>query len=117
MKMILTAAMLMAVITTGLLNTGCEEEIAITSDRQARLVGNENLQLRKQLKARDQEVKNLTGQLDECREQVIAAAEGAEQFNTAIVEMLATESKKVETLTIENSQLKERIMQLEDQVR
>ena len=117
MKMILTAATLMAVITTGLLNTGCEDEIVITSDRQARLVGNENLQLRKQLKARDQEVKDLTGQLEKCKENLINASTGPEQLNTAIVEMLANESKKIEAVIIENNQLKERIKQLEDQVR
>lgn len=113
MKKLMSAACLLIVLVGIAITAGCEEKVQIVSDRHARLVGDENLQLRKQLNARDREIEKLNGQLDKCKKSLATVGQQAGKVNIAIMEKLAEQGPAIETLTNENIRLKKRVKELE----
>ncbi len=97
---------------------GCEE--SNLSNRRARLVGNENLKLKKQLKLcdkeiekRDDEIQKQKDLLAQCQKEKAEIDEQAGDTNIKLLKILRDTSKKVDELTEENQKLKETIKELE----
>ncbi len=94
-----------------LLMSGCQESES-TQIRRARLIANENIQLKKQLKEKDQQIEELKKQIEE----LIAKSEKEqEQFgNTTLqtLQMLGETENRNQALTLENEKLKEELEKL-----
>ena len=93
--------------------SGCREESGDTTLRRARLVGNENIELKKEIKLRDKEIerqKQLAGQdrADWAKDKELSG-----NNMIKMLKHLSESSKQVNTLTAENAQLKEKIKELE----
>ncbi len=93
--------------------SGCREESGDTTLRRARLVGNENIELKKVIKLRDKEIerqKQLAGQdrADWAKDKELSG-----NNMIKMLKHLSESSKQVNTLTAENTQLKEKIKELE----
>lgn len=96
--------------------SGCEEEAADTATmRRARLVADENIQLKKQLADKDKEIERHKQLLEECKQEMAKAQEDAGNTMLQMLQRLAETSKDVETLTEENTRLKEKLAELEAQ--
>ncbi len=94
--------------------SGCQEETGDTSSmRRARLVADENIELKKQLAERDKEILNQKKLVEDCKQDMAKAQEQSGNIMLQMLQNLAQTGKEVETLTEENAQLKERITQLE----
>ena len=94
---------------------GCEEP-DLADTRQARLVGNQNLELKKQLKLCDQEIqrqKDLLAKCKEEKEKEISEHQKSGQVILQTLQNLAHTDSQVEELTEENELLETRIQELE----
>ena len=119
MKIITSSALLLTVLAGAiLLFSGCEEQ-GLRSERKTRLVGDENLKLKKQLELRDREIQKL--------EEVIAEYEkeekrrfGQEQKSSNLALDLFKKStvsaQEIEKLSAENLRLKAKIAELESEL-
>ena len=114
MKTIVPSALFWAVLTVSILISGCEES-NLTSQRQARLVGDENLKLKKQLKLCNQEIRELKKILTEYEEEY-DAQEKAGDLAFKLMNDLADSAEEIDKLTDENLQLKTRIQELESKL-
>jgi hypothetical protein len=118
MKIITSSALLLTALAVLTLIPGCEEQ-GLRSERKTRLVGDENLRLKKQLELRDREIQKL--------EEVIAGYEKEEQKRAdaeedtgnlalKLLKDVSVASKKIEKLSAENLQLKAKIAELESEL-
>jgi len=93
---------------------GCQEQVSSSDNKQVRLVANQNLELKEQLKEKDQEIQRQKDLVIECEkknEQLQAqAGMAAESF----VEMIQGATKALQE---ENNTLKERVKELESQLK
>lgn len=97
-----------------LLLTGCQKSNA-SQVRRARLVVDENLQLKKQLEEKNQLIEDLEKQIEE-KEAEMAKAE--ENFGTTTIQtlqMVADTEKRNQDLLLENAKLKEELEKLKTQ--
>ena len=97
-----------------LLLTGCQKSNA-SQVRRARLVVDENLQLKKQLEEKNQLIEDLGKQIEE-KEAEMAKAE--ENFGTTTIQtlqMVADTEKRNQDLLLENAKLKEKLEKLKTQ--
>ncbi|HEG43968.1 MAG TPA: hypothetical protein ENH94_07970 [Phycisphaerales bacterium] len=111
---LLSAVFLLTVIFTA----GCEEANKF-SDKRAMLVGNENLQLKDQIKQKDSEIKALNKQIEDLKDDIVKGKEKArasvEQVTKAVTDIMgifAETTKKAAKLETENAQLKKQLEQL-----
>lgn len=112
MKAKVTAVLLLSLFSVVIFAAGCEEN-STSNNKRARLVGNQNLELRKQL---DAEIKKHQEALAECEARVEKQIQANQQLGDSTLNMLqgfAEKDKKIEELTLENQQLKEKIKELE----
>ncbi len=93
--------------------SGCREESGNMSLRRAKLVGNENIELKKQLKLRDEEIERQKQLVTECRADRIKDKDLTGDNTIKILKHLSEASMQVTVLTAENAQLKEKIKELE----
>jgi hypothetical protein len=118
MKIITSSALLLTALAVLTLIPGCEEQ-GLRSGRKTRLVGDENLKLKKQLELRDREIQKL--------EEVIAEYEkeekrrfGQEQKSSNLALDLFKKStvsaQEIEKLSAENLRLKAKIAELESEL-
>ncbi len=118
MKIITSSALLLTILAALTLIPGCEEQ-GLRSERKTRLVGDENLKLKKQLELRDRKIQKL--------EKVIAEYEKEEQkrfdqeqkasnFALDLFKKTTVSAQEIEKLTNENLQLKARIAELESEL-
>ena len=118
MKIITSSALLLTALAVLTLIPGCEEQ-GLRSGRKTRLVGDENLKLKKQLELRDREIQKLEEVIAEYekKEQKRAGAE-ADTGNLALklLKDVATASKEKEKLAAENLHLKAKIAGLESEL-
>ena len=113
--------LLLTVLITAFITAGCgESEI---SGRKARLVGNENLDLKKQLKAcnntvkkREKEIEKQKEVLAQCEAEQIKIGEDTREAVINVLDQLGESSKEIEKLTAENEQLKAELEQLKKQI-
>ncbi len=115
MKTITTLALLSTVLAVFVLVSGCEEQ-GLNSTRRSRLVGDENLKLKKQLEVRDREIQKLKEVVAEYETESQKRADGEKEAGEMILKLLresGVAGKKIEKLTEENLQLKAKIAELE----
>ncbi len=111
--------------------SGCRQESGNRSLRRARLVGNENIELKKQLKQRDKEIKRQKQLVVQCRAerdkeikrqkqlvvQYRAKRTNGKELNgdntLVMLKYLAESARQFTVLTAENTQLTEKIKELE----
>ncbi len=114
MKTKITTVLLLNIFVIIMLTSGCQENTT-PNNKRARLVGNQNLELRKQLAA---QVKKHRAELADCEARVIKHDRANQQLGSNTLNTLmesADLSKKNEVLTAENKQLKEKIKELSSQ--
>ena len=112
MKAKVTTVLLLSIFAIIILTSACEEN-STGNNKKARLVGNQNLELRKQLAA---EIKKRQAMLDDCEARVEKQILANQRLGDSTLKMLknfADKNKKNDELTLENQQLKEKIRQLE----
>ena len=114
MRNIAIATVLLFLGTATLISlSGCREESGNMSLRKARLVGNENLELKKQLKLRDKEIERQKQLVVQCRADWAKEQKLTGENTIKMLKLLSDTSKQVSALTAENTQLKERIKELQ----
>ena len=112
MKAKVTTVLLLSIFAIIILTSACEEN-STGNNKKARLVGNQNLELRKQLAA---EIEKHQAALADCEARVEEQTLANQQLGDSTLNILkefADISKKNDELTLENQQLKEKIRQLE----
>lgn len=112
MKAKVTTVLLLSIFAIIILTSGCQEN-STGNNKKARLVGNQNLELRKQLAA---EIKKHQAALADCEARVEKQLLANQQLGDSTLNILknfADISKKNDELTLENQQLKEKIRELE----
>jgi len=103
------------VVLTALLGTlvlaGCRESDA-TQIRKARLVANENIQLKKQLAEKDAQIQDLKKQIEKIEAEKAQADEEFGFTTIKTLQMVAETEERNQALTEENEKLKEEIESL-----
>ena len=95
MKRQITLFLLAAVFC--LLSAGCQESTSkSTSDRRAQLVGNENIQLKKQLQAKDQEIQRLKNQIQTMEQQAQQDSVTQGETYSKLLEIVADLNRQIE---------------------
>ncbi len=93
--------------------SGCREESGDTTLRRARLVGNENIELKKEIKLRDKEIERQKQLVEQGRADRAKDKDLTGNNMIKMLKHLSESSKQVNALTAENAQLKEKIKELE----
>ncbi len=93
--------------------SGCREESSDMSIRRARLVGNENIELKKQLKLRDEEIERQKELVVQCREERAKDKKLSGNTTIKLLKHLSESGKRAAALRTENMQLREKIKELE----
>ncbi len=93
--------------------SGCREESGNMSLRKARLVGNENIELKKQLKRRDEEIEHQKHLVVQCREERAKDKKLSGDNTLKMLKHLSESGKQATALRAENRQLREKIKELE----
>lgn len=112
MKTKITIVLLLTVFIVIILTSGCQEN-STSNNKRARLIGNQNLELRKQLAA---QIEKHQAELAECEAKAKKHELAGQQLanNTLnILKEFAELDKLNNELTAENKQLKEKIRKLE----
>ena len=94
--------------------TGCQESDSSMVQR-ARLVGNENLKLKKEIEEKDARITQLQKQIEDLKAENAKAMEESGNANFKLVQMFADSEKANEKLTQENKELKEQLQKLKAQ--
>ena len=94
---------------------GCQEESQSSQIQRARLVGRENLQLKKEIEAKDAEIAKLKQAFEDLRIAKDQAAAQAGDANLKILQLLAENEKQTEQLRLENEALKAELEKLKAQ--
>ena len=93
--------------------SGCREESGKMSLRKARLVGNENIELKKQLKLRDEEIERQKQLVVQCQTDRVKDNDLTSDNTIKMLKHLSETTKQVTALTAENKHFKEKIKELE----
>lgn len=92
---------------------GCQESNESEIVKKARLVGQENIELKKQIKKQEQAIQDQKNLLEECRQEMIKGQEDATDTNAKMLEIASKSATEAEELRVENEKLKARILELE----
>jgi uncharacterized phage infection (PIP) family protein YhgE len=92
---------------------GCQEQNESDIVKKARLVGQENIELKKQIKKQDQAVQEQKDLLEQCRQEVAAGQQQSADTSSKMLGMIAASNKETEDLRAENEKLKARIQELD----
>ncbi len=119
MKIITSSALLLTVLAGAiLLFSGCEEQ-GLRSERRTRLVGDENLRLKKQFKQLNDKIQKLEAVITEYETEEQKRADAEAKTGGMILKLLrdsGAAGKKIEKLSAENLQLKAKIAELESEL-
>jgi chromosome segregation ATPase len=116
MKTMVPSALFLVALTLSTLISGCEES-NLTSQKRARLVGDENLKLKKQLKLCNLEIQKLKKDFAEYEKELqTSSLKQTEDTSGTLLKMLAGTSKQVQEFTEENKQLRNKIRELESKL-
>ena len=99
------------VVVLGLL-TGCEEQ-NLSDTRKSRLVAAENMQLKKDLAQRDEEIEKQKGLLAECIEEQEMAAKQVQKSLKELSDTALKDFEEIISLKQENSELRAQLDQLQ----
>lgn len=100
------------ILGLGLL-VGCQEQSESDIVKKARLVGQENIELKKQVKKQDQAFQEQKDLLEQCRQEVIKGQEESTDTGAKMLEIASKAATEAENLRIENEKLTARIRELE----
>ena len=97
--------------------TGCQESEGSDAAliRRARLIGNENLQLKKQLEEKEEKIAQLRQQIQQLQTEMNEAARQAGETNLRIMQIVKKKKKRNQQLAEENAKLKAQLEQLKDE--
>ena len=93
--------------------SGCREESGDTTLRRARLVGNQNIELKKEIKLRDKEIERQKQLVEQCYADWSKDKDATGDNIIKMLKNLAEFGKQLSAVTGENTQLKEKIKELE----
>ena len=96
-----------------LLLTGCQESDA-SQIRRARVIGTENLQLKQDLKEKDQQIEKLTAQIEALEVEKAKVIEQSGETSIKTMRMLLESEKRAEAIVIENRKLEAELEKLKD---
>ena len=113
MKKIGSVLVIAVIAGLALSYSGCGKSSDSSGDRRAKLVGNENIELKKIIKERDAEIEKLKDQLTKKEEEIAAVKEDAGDATLKMMQHLATTGQETEKLAEENRLLTEQIKKLE----
>ena len=115
MNRIMIALMAACIVLVSL--TGCQESEGSDTAliQRARLVGNENLQLKKQLEEKDQLIAQLKENIEQLEIDKAEAARKAGDANFRIMQIVAETEKRNDALRQENEKLKNQLEELKSQ--
>ncbi len=108
------AIVIVVSVLSVLLLTGCQESDA-HQIRKARVIGNENLQLKKQLEEKDQQIEELTTQIEALEVEKAKVIEQSGETSIKTLRMLLESEKRAEAIVIENRKLEEELEKLKAQ--
>ena len=112
MRRILTATVVFLTVTALLAGCGGSAKSDSAQIRRARVVGNENLKLKKQLDDKDQQIKDLEDKIAKMQAENAKAVQDCGDTNFKIVQIMAESEKRVQELAAENQALKEELEKL-----
>ena len=116
MKIIASSSVtFLVVLAVSTLILGCEEQ-ELGSGRRIRLIGDENLKLKEQLKICNQHIRKLEEVIAEYENHEQKRGDSEKEMGDMVLKLLQDNDaavKKIEKLTDENLQLKARITELE----
>jgi Spy/CpxP family protein refolding chaperone len=118
MKIKASYILFFVVLAASIFFLGCQEQ-SLTSQRRYRLVGDENLKLKEQLKLRDNQIAKLEEVIAEYENEEQKRADVEKKSGEMVISLLKdndTLRKKNDKLTDENTQLKVRINELESEL-
>jgi predicted RNase H-like nuclease (RuvC/YqgF family) len=90
------SALFIGIAGVCLLLAGCQESASRSSDRRAQLVGHENIQLKKQIEARDKEIRRLEDEILKMQDQARQESEKQGDTYTKLMEIIADLNKQIE---------------------
>lgn len=93
--------------------SGCGESANSASFKRAQLIGNENIELKKQLEQKDAEIQKQKDILAQKEKEFAGELEKAGDTALKLMQIVSQSSQQTDTLTAENLKLKETIKQLE----
>ncbi|OQY04035.1 MAG: hypothetical protein B6I25_07465 [Planctomycetales bacterium 4572_13] len=94
-----------------LLLAGCQESDA-SDIRRARVIGNENLQLKQDLEEKDQQIDKLTAQIEMLEAKNAEVIEQSGETSIKTLRMLLESEKRAEAIVIENRKLEKELEKL-----
>ena len=105
------AIVIVVSVLSVLLLTGCQKSDA-HQIRKARVIGNENLQLKKQLEEKDQQIEELTAQIEALEVENAKVIEQSGEASIKTLRMLLESEKRAEAIAIENKKLEAELEKL-----
>lgn len=106
--------MMIVLLILGLgLLVGCQEQNESEIVKKARLVGQENIELHKQIKKQDQAIQEQKELLEQCHQDLVKGQEESTDTGAKMLEIASKSATEAEELRIENEKLKVRIQELE----
>lgn len=115
MKNSLIPAMVLAALLTNLLFiTSCKESDN-ADNRRARLVANENIELKKQLALKEKEIQKQKNLLAKCQKDMVKEAEQVSVSVVKLMQQLVAIGKENQQLKVKNKELEEKIAADSDQ--
>ena len=112
MRRILTATVVFLTITALLGGCGGSAGSESAQIRRARMVGNENLKLKKQLDDKDNEINRLEQNIVDLEAEKVKIQKNCGDTNQKIMQLWADSEKRNQELTVENQTLKEELEKL-----
>jgi len=94
-----------------LLLAGCQESDA-SDIRRARVIGNENLQLKQDLEEKDERIAELTAQIEALELEKAKVIEQSGETSIKTLRMLMESEKRAEAIVIENRKLQAELEKL-----
>ena len=94
-----------------LLLAGCQESDA-SQIRRARVIGNENLQLKQELQEKDEQIAELTAQIEALEVEKAEVIEKSGEMSIKTMRMLLESEKRAEAIVIENRKLEAELEKL-----
>ena len=85
-----TKLVFFTIILAILISAECQEQQTPTTDRRAKLVGNQNLQLKKQLKQKDVEIQRQKNLVIKCQQEMEAQQETYNQSAEGMIGIMKT---------------------------
>lgn len=110
MKISIKPVVFTVILALFIISTGCQEQQSSMTDKKAMLVGNQNLQLKKQLQQKDVEIQRQKDLVIECQDEMLTQQKQHEQSADGmlkIMQLLVESEAKVQQLEAELATLKD----------